>query len=109
MVARWTCFAAGLWLVLAPLLLGHPTPGLVLHDVALGNLICALALISFRWAPGRRAIALPAAWLLAAPGAMGWGSALAGASQRAAGAILLLAALAPPPRRASRAAPGMAA
>jgi hypothetical protein len=109
MVARWTCFAAGIWLVLAPLLLGHPTVGLVLHDVCLGTLACILALASFRSPPARRAAAVPAAWLLAAPWVVAWGSAAAGAGQRAAGLVLLLAALAPAPRPARRPAERRAA
>lgn len=111
MVARWACFAAGFWLVLAPLLLGHPSVGSVLHDVGLGMLSCTLALASFRWAALRRAAALPAVWLLAAPRLLAWESALVGWNQRIAGLVLLLAALAPSPRRASRPAAraGMAA
>ena len=111
MVARWACFAAGLWLVLAPLLLGHPSVGAVLHDVGLGMLACSLGLASFRRPTLRRAAALPAAWLLAAPDALAWESALVGWDQRVAGAVLLLAALFPSPRRASSPAAraGMAA
>jgi hypothetical protein len=111
MVARWACFTAGFWLVLAPLLLGHPSVGVVLHDVGAGTLACTLALASFPWPALRRAVVLPAAWLLAAPHLMAWGSALADANQRIAGAVLLVAALAPGPRPASRPAerPGMAA
>jgi hypothetical protein len=109
MVARWTCFAAGIWLMLAPLVLGHPTVGLVLHDVCLGTLISALALASFRWPLARRAAILPAAWLLAAPSVVAWGSALANRSQRIAGLVLLLAGLAPSPRPVRRPAAEVAA
>jgi hypothetical protein len=111
MVARWACFAAGFWLVLAPLLLGHPSVGLVLHDVAAGTVACALALASVPWPALRRAALLPAAWLLAAPSLVAWGSAPASAGQRVAGAVLLVASLVPGPRPTPRPAarPGMAA
>lgn len=111
MAARWACFAAGFWLVLAPLVLGHPSVGLVLHDVAAGTLACTLALASFPWPRLRRAALLPAAWLLAAPSLVAWGWPRADASQRVAGALLLVAALVPGSRSASRPAsrPGMAA
>lgn len=102
MVARWTCFAAGFWLVLAPLLLGHPSVGLVIHDVALGTLSCALSLAAIRWPPARLGVLLPASWLLVAPTFLAQVPGTAAVSQRIAGALLLLSALAPTPRPASR-------
>ena len=105
MYARWASFAIGMWLLLAPLLLGYGEYGAILHDVALGLLVCIATLAALDWPPFRFALALPAAWLLyagrAADGAAAVTEVVCGA------ALLLLVAVpsarlhrAPEPRRA---------
>lgn len=97
MIARWACFAAGLWLVLAPLVLGYGSLGPILHGVAVGTLVCIGALAAIEWPASRFALALPAVWLLVT----GPRSAdvAAAAAEVAAGALLLVA-FAWPARRA---------
>ena len=72
MRARWASFSVGLWLVLAPLLLGDLSVGHVLHDVTLGLLVSVGALASLEWPAVRFALAVPAIWLVLSRGAMGW-------------------------------------
>lgn len=95
MRARWATFAVGLWLMLAPLVLGYPTVAAVLHDVALGLLLCVGTLAALEWPPLRFALAAPAVWLLAAGDALGFGSRVASANELAAGVVVLLLALVP--------------
>ena len=95
MRARWATFAVGLWLMLAPLVLGYPTVAAVLHEVALGLLVCVGTLAALEWPLLRLALAAPGGWLLAAPDALGWGSRLVTANELAAGAVVLLLALVP--------------
>src|SRR6266542_2074141 len=59
MPARWGSFAIGLGLILAPLVLGYGSPGLVVHDVAMGLLVCVATLAAFEWPRARFALALP--------------------------------------------------
>jgi hypothetical protein len=95
MRARWASFAIGLWLLLAPLVLGYPTVRAVLHDVTLGTVVCATVLAAMEWPPARFAIALLAAWLLTAANTLGWGSRTVIANELAAGVALLLLSLVP--------------
>src|SRR6266568_4831942 len=44
MGARWSTFAVGLALILAPLVLGYDALGPVLHEVALGLFVCVATL-----------------------------------------------------------------
>ena len=108
MRARWASFGVGLWLVLAPLVLGYGSVGAVLHDVTLGLFVCVGALASLEWPGVRCALAAPAAWLVAARSAVGFEPA-ASASEFACGAALLVLALVPggkhaPARGAAQAA-----
>ncbi len=95
MLARWASFTVGLWLLLAPLVLGYPTVRAVLHDVALGTLVSTAALAALEWPLARFALALLAAWLLTAANALGWSSRTVIANELAAGVALLLLSLVP--------------
>jgi len=107
MPARWGSFAIGMGLIVAPLLLGYRSPGLVLHDVAMGLLVCVAALAAFEWPRARFAMAIPALWLVAA--GRGSGDAAAATAELGAGGLLLALALVPSARRAPRPAPPLAA
>jgi hypothetical protein len=103
--ARWASFAAGLWLVFAPLVLGYESVPAVLHDVAVGLVVCVGAVAALEWPLARLAQLAPAIWLVGAPAAVGWESPSATANHLATG--LLIAALAAVPsarltRRAAR-------
>jgi hypothetical protein len=110
MRARWASFGVGLWLLLAPLVLGYANVVSVLHDVAFGLLVAMGALAALEWPLARFGLVLPAAWLLVAPQAMGWASGAASANERACGAVVILLALVPSRRIATaQAAAKMAA
>jgi hypothetical protein len=100
MYVRWGSFAIGLGLVLAPLLAGYHDAGAILHDIALGLLVCVLGLAALE-TPSIRFVALaPAGWLL-------WTGVRAGdpAVARAellAGALLAVSSLLPRARLAPR-------
>lgn len=97
LLARWGSFAIGMWLVLAPLVLGYASPAPVLHDVALGLVVCFGAIAALQWPLARFALALPAAWLyLAAPLVTG-GEPLARSTELAAAVALFAFALVPGP------------
>ncbi len=93
MYGRWGTFAIGMGLVLAPLVLGYQEIVPILHDVAIGLVVCILALAALE-APSLRFLnALPAAWLI-------WTGHLsrdggAGLAEIAGGALLVAAALLP--------------
>jgi hypothetical protein len=112
MRARWASFAVGLWLVLAPLALGHRTAAAVLHDVAVGLAVCLAALAALDWPPARFASLLPAAWLALGAPALGLEGGAVRANHLAAAAALALLALVPSGRLLRRArvarAPGPA-
>ena len=103
MVARWTSFGVGLWLALAPLLLGYGAVGPILHGVAVGLLVCVVALAAHEHPRARRLLAAPALWLLAT--ARLSSDPTAAAVELGSGALLAVAALAPGARR-SRAGAG---
>lgn len=64
MYGRWGTFAVGLGLVLAPLAIGYQQIFPTLHDVAIGLLICILALAALEVPALRFLNALPAVWLV---------------------------------------------
>ncbi len=105
MRARWASFVAGLWLIIAPLALGYPTVSAVLHEVALGLLVCVGTLAAMEWPAARFAMLGPAAWLLTAPDAIGWGSRMVTANELASGLAVLLLALVPSGKVAGARAP----
>jgi hypothetical protein len=100
MFARWVSFGIGLALMLAPLALGYGPAARILHDVAVGALVCVATLAALEWPLARFVLAAPAAWLLLAgrsaaePGAA--------AAELGAGALLLVLAAVP----SARFAPG---
>jgi len=100
MRARWASFAVGLWLIIAPLVLGYPTVGTVLHEVALGILVCMGTLAALEWPLARFALAVPALWLLIASDAFEWISPMVGANELASGLLVLVLALVPSGRLA---------
>lgn len=63
MYARWSTFAVGMGLVLAPLVLGYRDVGSTLHDVTMGVLSCVLTLAALDLPALRFLNLLPAAWL----------------------------------------------
>ncbi|MGC4000571.1 MAG: hypothetical protein QM767_25245 [Anaeromyxobacter sp.] len=103
MYARWGSFAVGLGLMAAPALLGYSAIGPILHDVALGLLVCIGTLAALEWPAARFALTLPAAWLAwtghAAP------EPAASGAEFAAGLLLLGLALVPSARHAPRLVP----
>ena len=105
MLARWASFGVGLWLLLAPLVLGYPTVLAVLHDVALGILVCVGTLAALEWPAARFTLALPAIWLLRAPGAIRWPSGAISANELACGFVLLALSAVPSGRLAPSRAP----
>jgi hypothetical protein len=106
MYARWGTFAVGLGLMLAPLLVGYAGVAPILHDVAMGVLVCVATLAALEWPLARFVLGAPALWLLFAG---------RGASERpvaivelAAGALLLVLAVVPSARlaRTAQVTPG---
>jgi hypothetical protein len=93
MYARWGTFAVGMGLMLAPLLLGYQDVAAILHDVAMGLVVCIATLAALEWPPARFGLALPAAWLVWS----GRGSAdpAAAVAEVVAGAVLLALAAFP--------------
>jgi hypothetical protein len=101
MYARWASFAVGLWLMLAPLVLGYRSVGPILHDVAMGLLVCIATLAALEWPRARFALAGPAVWLVLA--SRDTGDRLAAAAELSAGALLFVLALVPSARLVTRA------
>lgn len=64
MYARWGSFAIGLGLVLAPLLADYQDAGAILHDIAIGVLVCVIALAALETPSLRFLLLAPAGWLL---------------------------------------------
>lgn len=105
MRARWLTFGLGLWLILAPLVLGYDEVTAVLHEVALGLLVCVGALAAMEWPVVRYAVAAPALWLLAAADAIEWSSRIVTANELASGLVVLALVLVPSGKVASARAP----
>ncbi len=104
MRARWASFAVGMWLLHAPLVLGHASIVAVLHDVALGLLLCVVALASMEWPLARFGLVLPAVALLSGE-LLGFTHGLAGANDAAVGAATLGLSLVPGGKLAPERAP----
>jgi hypothetical protein len=103
MLARWTSFAVGLGLLLAPLLLGYGAAAPILHDVAMGVLVCVATLAAIERPLARLVLAAPAVWLLVA--GRGSADATVAVVDVAAGAILLVLAAVPGARSTRPTAP----
>lgn len=96
MYARWGSLAVGLWLVLAPLILGYGSVAPILHDVAAGVLVCMATLAALEWPLARFALAAPALWLVVA--ARAGSDPEATVAELVSGAVLLVLALVPSAR-----------
>jgi hypothetical protein len=105
MRARWASFAVGLWLLVAPLVLGYPNVWAVLHDVALGLLVSVGTLAAMEWPLARFALVIPAAWLLRAADSISWPSPVISANELACGVVVFALALFPNGRLAASRAP----
>jgi hypothetical protein len=94
-IGRWASFATGLWLILAPLLLAYASVAAVLHEVAVGLLVCVATLAALEWPLARFALLGPAAWLLAAPEVLMWSGTTVRANEIASGLVLVALTLVP--------------
>ncbi len=103
MYARWASFGLGMWLMLAPLLLGYGAVGPILHDVALGLLVCILTLAALEWPAARFVLAAPALWLVFASRSAGDDA--AAAAELVTGALLAALVLVPSARLVPRLPP----
>ncbi|WP_242346802.1 hypothetical protein [Anaeromyxobacter terrae] len=103
MYARWASFAVGLGLMLAPLVLGYGSVGPILHDVAMGLLVCIATLAAFEWPRARFALGAPALWLVLV--ARDGSDRVAAAAELSAAALLLVLALVPSARLVPRLPP----
>ena len=93
----------GLGLVLAPLVLGYGSAAPILHDVAMGSLVCITTLAALERPRARFLLALPALWLVASSPSSS--DPAAAAFDLGAGAILLLLTAVPSARLAPRPVP----
>lgn len=103
MCARWTSFAVGLGLLLAPLALGYGAVAPILHDVAMGLLVCIATLAALARPLARFALAPPAAWLIVSSRIST--DRAAAAAELVAGAVLLVLVAVPSARPAPPALP----
>ena len=94
--ARWGSFGVGIGLMLAPVVLGYGSAARILHDVAMGVLVCVATLAALEWPLARFVLAAPATWLLlAGRGSPGGAAPIV---ELAAGVILLVLAVIPSAR-----------
>jgi hypothetical protein len=105
MRARWISFAAGTWLILAPLVLGYPSVAAVLHEVALGLLVCVGTLAALEWPRARFLNLVPGAWLLVAARLVWWSSPRVTVNEIACGVLVIGLALVPSGKVAAARAP----
>ncbi len=96
MYARWISFGIGIGLLLAPLVLGYGSVARILHDIAMGVLVCVATLAALEWPLARFVLVAPAAWLLLAGRASA--EPAAAATDLAAGVLLLVLAAVPSAR-----------
>ena len=103
MYARWASFGLGVWLMLAPLVLGYRAVAPILHDVAMGLLVCIHTLAALEWPAARFALGAPALWHVVAGRASA--DRAAAAAELSAGVLLLVLALVPSARLVPRIPP----
>lgn len=103
MYARWASFAVGIWLLLAPLVLGYGAVEPILHDVAMGVLVCIATLGALEWPLARFALAAPALWLVYASASAG--DPAAAIAELSSGVLLLALSLVPSARLVPRLPP----
>jgi hypothetical protein len=97
MYARWSSFVVGMWLLLAPLVLGYGSVSAILQGVAVGTLVCIATLVALEWPSARFGLAGLAVWI-----ALDARTALdrdAAAASFAAGLVLFALSLVPSARR----------
>lgn len=63
MYARWASFGVGLWLLLAPIVLGYAAVAPILSGVAVGTLVCVATLAALDWPRARFGLAGLALWV----------------------------------------------
>jgi hypothetical protein len=100
MYARWGSFAVGIALLLSPLALGYGSAAPILHDVAMGSLVCVATLAALEWPRARFVLVVPGVWLAAMAPASSEPAAVA--VDLSAGAVLLALAAIPSARLARR-------
>jgi hypothetical protein len=105
MRARWISFGVGVWLLLAPLVLGYASVTAVLHDVALGLLVCVGTLAALEFPVARLAVALPGLWLVATGSLRVFEAALVSTNELVTGIAILALSLVPSARLASSRSP----
>jgi hypothetical protein len=105
MRARWATFGVGIGLLLAPLVLGYDEVAPILHDVAMGVLVCVATLAALGRPRARFVMGAPAGWLLLA-GREAASPAVA-AVELGSGALLLVLAVFPSARLAPRTVPAL--
>ena len=63
MYARWASFGVGVWLLLAPLVLGYGSVAPILQGVAVGTLVCIATLVALDHPRARFGLAGVALWI----------------------------------------------
>jgi hypothetical protein len=102
MYARWASFGVGLWLMLAPLVLGYGAVAPVLQGVAIGTLVCVATLAALDWPRARFGVAGLA--LFIALDARTTSDPGAAAASLVSGVVLFALSLVPSARRADASA-----
>jgi hypothetical protein len=97
MYARWASFGVGMWLLLAPLVLGYGSVAAILQGVAVGMLVCIATLAALEWPRARFGLAGLALWI--ALDARSAADTEAAAASLASGAVLFALSLVPSARR----------
>ena len=98
MYARWASFGVGMWLLLAPLVLGYGSVAAVLQGVAVGTLVCIATLVALEWPRARFGLMGLAIWIVL--DARTAHDPDARAASLAAGLVLFALSLVPSARRA---------
>lgn len=101
---RWVSFGLGMWLILAPLFFGYDQVAAILHDVALGLIVCVVALAAIERPVIRFLVAAPGIWLLCAQQLLQFGRA-ASRTEIAVGILLMIIAPLPAGRMAQQQRP----
>src|SRR5687767_2465623 len=95
MFPMWATLCVGIWLLMAPLILGYQALTPILHDALAGLVVCLAALAASQWPRARLALAIPGLWLVVAPRVLGHGQADATATEVASGLAVTVLMLLP--------------
>lgn len=96
MWARLINIALGVWLMLAPWVLGYDFAIARTNDIWVGILVALAALVALAWQPARWANTALGAWLIIAPFALGYAAWDAAAiNDVVVGAVVLAVSLVP--------------